>query len=196
MRRQAWREGAQVHLRSRGRRSFSSSSLLDAELADADEGWTVSARPVSEAQATHRFVRCLFVCKELRVFPGSTAATSRAPGFRSVGTGVGDSNPWVLNPMGGECGRPVGDGELSRGLLLIARCRLLSAKQTAPARLAASRAKLIGRERPRFPRSRKGSQRPERKRESTKPIGQGAEFDVFGTVALPSRLHQTKAGRC
>jgi hypothetical protein len=33
-------------------------------------------------------------------FPGEYGGDIPGPGLRSVGTGVGDSNPWVLNPMG------------------------------------------------------------------------------------------------
>jgi hypothetical protein len=45
-RRRAWREGAQVHLRSRGRSSFLSSLLLDAKLLDGDDGLAVFASHV------------------------------------------------------------------------------------------------------------------------------------------------------
>jgi hypothetical protein len=66
---QAWREGAQVHLQSRGRNSFSSSLLLDAKLLVGDDGLAVSKTPRLLPAMPHS-IRCLVLVQGVTVFPG------------------------------------------------------------------------------------------------------------------------------
>jgi hypothetical protein len=185
MRRQAWREGAQVHLRSRGRSSFSSSSLLDAELSDTDEGRTVSAKPVFlEAPATHRSLRCLVRLQGVTRFPGE-CGNIRAPRFGRLRDTRRRCKFRDINAMEGESAdrletvSSAGVFSQSRAVQALG-CRIKAAGSNGRSW------QLIWEATVAISAPGNGSKRPGRER-NREADGQGAEFDVAGIVAPPSQ---------